>query len=98
MSQRLFQRRLPLKDNDLLFVFLAIDINFLFVSHISQPFFRGIPKYMRGSSFSLSCKFRSSVSGDFDHVFSRFHFSPVTSISNTTLRYILAFPINFISV
>ena len=62
----------------LLFVFLAIDINFLFVSRISQPFFRGIPKYMRGSSFSLSCKFRSSVSGDFDHVFSRFHFSQVT--------------------
>ena len=30
----------------LLFVFLAIDINFAFVSRISQPFFRGIPKYM----------------------------------------------------
>ena len=34
----------------LLFLFLAIDINFLFVGRISQPFLREIPKYMTGSS------------------------------------------------
>ena len=43
---------------------------------------------MRGSSCSFFCKFRSSVSGDFEHVFSRFHFSPVTDQrkSHTPLR------------
>ena len=61
----------------LLFVFLAIGINFLFVCHISQPFLCEIPKNMKGSSCSLLCKFRSSVSGDLERIFSRFHFSPV---------------------
>ena len=62
----------------LLFVLLAINLDFLFVGRISQPFLREIHKYMRGSSCSLFCKFQSSVSGDFERVFSRFHFSPVT--------------------
>ena len=31
----------------LLFVFLAIDINVLFIGRISQPFLREIPKYMK---------------------------------------------------
>ena len=60
-------------------MFLAIDINFLFVGHISQPFLREIPKYMRGSSCSLFCKFQSSFSGDFERVFSRHFFLPCSS-------------------
>ena len=50
-------------------MFLAIDIYFSLVGRISQPFLHEIPKFMRGSSCSLFCKFRSPVSGDFKHVF-----------------------------
>ena len=62
----------------LLFVFSAIDIIVFPVVRISQSFLHEIPKYMRGASYSWFCKFRSSVSGDFEHVSSHFHFSPVT--------------------
>ena len=69
---------LPLKDNDsipnLIVRVFGNWHKYLFVGRISQPFLHEIPKAMRGSSYSLLSKFRSSVSGDFEHVSSHFHF------------------------
>ena len=80
-SLRVFQRRCSLNDNDSIpnFVRVLGNQHKFFVRRSYFTTFSSLnSKYKRDSRYTLFCKFRSSASGDFEHGFSRFHFSPVT--------------------
>ena len=72
-SLRVFQRRLPLQDNESIpnFVarFLGNRHRFLLVGRILQPLLHEIPKYMRGANCSYTMKYKEKLDDKLDREF-----------------------------